>query len=115
MGPWALPAVPALAKALKDEEWTNRCNAAEALGEVGNRAAKAVPAIIEALQSDEDSLVQSHAAGALGKIGDPKAVFGDNWSSSLATISIPDQEVDWDAEVVSDLGGDLPSLAVSTR
>ena len=44
-----------------------------------------------------------------------KRMFGDNWSSSLATISIPDQEFDWDAEVVSDLGGDLPSLAVSTR
>ena len=74
MGPWAAPAVPALIKALRDEDWANRSNVAEALGEVGPKAVNAIPALTKALQNDEDSIVQSNAAEALGKIGNPNAI-----------------------------------------
>ena len=74
MGPWAAPAVPALIEAMQDEDWANRCNVIEVLGEVGPEAAAATPALVKTLQNDEHHLVRSHAAEALGKIGGTEAV-----------------------------------------
>jgi hypothetical protein len=61
-------AVPELIKALKDDDWQVRNQAAVALGAIGPEAKAAVPALVEVLQ-DEDKYFRSHAATALGKIG----------------------------------------------
>jgi HEAT repeat protein len=60
-----------LIKALKDENSTIREEAAEALGETGDK--RAIEPLIHALE-DDDSLVLNSAVKALGKIGDKKAV-----------------------------------------
>ncbi|MCS7209222.1 MAG: HEAT repeat domain-containing protein [Fimbriimonadales bacterium] len=65
------PAVPILAQALRDTENNIRCEAAKALGQIGDP--QAVPALIEALQ-DVDRDVRRAAARALGQIGDSQAV-----------------------------------------
>ncbi|MDP8230456.1 MAG: HEAT repeat domain-containing protein, partial [Candidatus Gorgyraea atricola] len=64
-------AVPALIKALMNEESGIQATAANALGEIGNP--QAVPALIKALRY-EDYAIRSYTAEALGKIGDPRAV-----------------------------------------
>jgi HEAT repeat protein len=56
---------------LKDKDWNVRFWAAEALGDIGPKAEKAVPALIQAF-NDKESMVRQYAAIALGKIG-PKA------------------------------------------
>jgi NADH dehydrogenase len=61
-------AVPELIKALKDDNWQVRNQAAVALGAIGPEAKAAVPALIDVLQ-DEDRYFRSHGAVALGKIG----------------------------------------------
>ncbi|MBN1909081.1 MAG: HEAT repeat domain-containing protein [Pirellulales bacterium] len=108
LGPRAAPAVPALTKALNDEDWCTRCNVAEALGEMGPKAATAIPALMKVLRSDEDSLVRARAAEALGNIGDARSV-----PALLAAIKDEDSFVR--AQVVEALGtlGDekvVPSL-----
>ncbi|MCM8774366.1 MAG: HEAT repeat domain-containing protein, partial [Candidatus Omnitrophica bacterium] len=62
------PAVPALIKALGDENWSVRESAAKALGEI--KDPRAVPSLIKAL-GDGDSDVRNSAAEALVKIGSP--------------------------------------------
>jgi HEAT repeat protein len=47
-----------------------RCTAATALGKIGRRAEKAVPALIKALR-DKNGGVQENAAWAIGRIGKP--------------------------------------------
>ena len=65
--------IPALIRALKDEEWWKvRWNAAEALGRIGPEAKQAVSALAQAL-TDGYSDVRQSAAEALGQIG-PAAV-----------------------------------------
>jgi epoxyqueuosine reductase len=49
-------------------------NAAVALGNAGDRAA--VPALVEALRGDPDSIVRGHAAWALGRLGGEEARRG---------------------------------------
>ncbi len=56
---------------LEDKEASTRVNAAWSLGQMGERAASAVPALIEALK-DSDPEVRATAAGALYEMG-PKA------------------------------------------
>jgi HEAT repeat protein len=70
LGADAVPAVPALAQALVDENPFVRQEAAEALGGIGPGAAAAVPALIEALD-DPDPGVRKSAAAALAAIRAP--------------------------------------------
>lgn len=63
--------VDRLIKALKDERWRVREQAAKACGEI--KDPRAVDALIAACR-ERDGAVKSAAAEALGKIGDPKAV-----------------------------------------
>ena len=65
------PAVPALVKALRDNDALVRYSAARLLGRV--REATALPALIEALQ-DKNAPVRGVAARALGSIGHPDAI-----------------------------------------
>ena len=60
-------AVPALIKALKDENSAVRWSAASALGSIGTEAKDAVSALIEILK-DENSDVRESAASALRRI-----------------------------------------------
>jgi len=61
--------VPALSKALKDEDMFVRMHAAQSLGHIADRLS--VPALLEAL-NDPDEHVRKCAAEALKKI-DPEA------------------------------------------
>ncbi len=67
--------MPALIKALGDENERVREYAARALGEIGESAKAAVPALIKAL-GDENGYgnVYRTAAWALGEIGTPEAM-----------------------------------------
>src|SRR6266540_449696 len=62
-------AVPALIRDLKAGDIQMRRNSASTLGEIGDHAKDAVPALIGALTHDEDYPVRVEAARALGKIG----------------------------------------------
>ncbi|CAI7992465.1 hypothetical protein GBAR_LOCUS1009 [Geodia barretti] len=59
------PTVDALRDALKDSREYVRNNAAEALGDLGNKAESAVPALVETL-ADTSGSVRSRAIEALG-------------------------------------------------
>src|SRR5262245_30705422 len=61
-------AVPELIKALNDEDWQVRNQAAVVLGVIGPDAKAAVPPLIEVLQN-EDKYLRRNGAVALGKIG----------------------------------------------
>ncbi len=63
--------VPVLTEALSDPHFDVRVNAANALGEFGERAAAAVPALIKA-GSDEEWWVRDSADLALNKINTPE-------------------------------------------
>ena len=68
------------ARKLHHENPEVRVNAAEALGSIGEGAKDAVPALIQALQ-DDDEIVRYHAAYALRDIGTTetlKAVSDNN-------------------------------------
>ena len=67
MGPHARAAVPALSKALMDDESGVRYRVARALGRIGPDARAAIPALIEALR-DKDERVRTAAAEALKEI-----------------------------------------------
>ena len=68
MGPVARPAIPALRRALRDEEVTVRILAASTLGGLGPDAATAVPDLVAALQ-DNNEYVRVFSVTAQGKIG----------------------------------------------
>lgn len=73
------PAVPALTKALGDENQDVSWGAAWAFEGIGEPAWKAVPALIKAL-GDEHESVRSSAASALGKIGTLEAMTAvESW------------------------------------
>jgi len=61
------PALPALVAAFKDSDSSVRAWAAEAVGNMGERAAGAVPALIGLL--DKDEAARNNACFALGQIG----------------------------------------------
>lgn len=65
-------AVDPLIAALKDEDWSVRWKAAQALGEI--KDARALDPLIAALKKDEDTIVRLAAARALGEITDARAV-----------------------------------------
>jgi HEAT repeat protein len=69
LGPKGAPAVPALAKALKEDKVEGvRRASAQALGKIGPSAKAAVPALADALQ-DKSRIVSNFSAQALGAIG----------------------------------------------
>jgi HEAT repeat protein len=61
------PAVPFLARCLRDKDVDVRCNSAAALAEIGPTLDE-LPGLIEAL-SDEEWVTRQYAAIAIGKIG----------------------------------------------
>jgi len=71
LGKLGQPAIPALREALKHEDWGVRHVAAEALGKLGDQ--ESIPALREALK-DEESLIRYVAAEALGKLGDQESI-----------------------------------------
>ena len=72
MGPMARPAIPSLARLLKEDEvWLVRANAVAALGVVGKGDAAATAALTEAL-NDKQVIVRRSATNVLLKI-DPEA------------------------------------------
>jgi len=71
LGSWS--GIALLEKALSDPEWTVRQNAAVAIGRFGDAAESCIPALEEAMRTDEDTNVRMHAAGALRGIG-PAAI-----------------------------------------
>ena len=79
MGKNAKDAVPALTQVLQNDQYPSvRTNAAGALKEIGTleatkAAESAVPALIQALQS-EYRVVRANAAGTLKAIGTPEAL-----------------------------------------
>ncbi len=64
--------IPVLIDALKDDYWSVRFGAAEALGEIGY--SMAVPALIKYLENDDDPEFRAKVAEQLGLIGDKQAV-----------------------------------------
>ena len=68
MGLKAAPAVPALIRALHDEDPHLRTAAAEALGAVGPDAEAAVPELVAAATQDENKALRLQATCALGAI-----------------------------------------------
>jgi len=62
------PAVPALIEALENSDPLIRRNAIGALGRIGPRAAAAIPALVHALEKDNDATVRLNALGDLGLI-----------------------------------------------
>ncbi len=74
LGPDAAELTPELVEVLKHEDPECRMQALVALGEIGDAAKSAVPAIIELLESDSFDSVKYAAAYALGEIADPDEV-----------------------------------------
>jgi HEAT repeat protein len=87
LGPEAEVAVPALAKALKDESVSVRKQAGEVLGAIGPEAQAAVPALLEATR-DEELFVRMNAAWALKEIA-PK----DERTAAALREQLEDPEV----------------------
>lgn len=56
-------------QALRDDDWEVRAAAAVELETIGEGAAKAVPALVQVLESDKTEEVRRAAAEALGSIG----------------------------------------------
>ena len=63
-----MDAVPALMKALEDQDANVRWGAAYALGEIGAGSVDAIPALVKLLQ-DNNEVVRLSATGALGEVG----------------------------------------------
>ncbi len=108
MGPAARPAIPALRRALRDEEITVRILAASTLGGLGPDAATAVPDLIVAVK-DKNEYVRVFAVTALGKIGthardgaevlrnalnDPNALVRSQAEWALQQINVQDRPVE---------------------
>jgi len=66
----AVRAVPALSKALMDEDADVRCAAANSLGKIGKPAFESIPTLVKTLY-DENDKVRNAAANALGMIAKP--------------------------------------------
>src|SRR5439155_16905773 len=69
----SVEAVPALEAALKDPELELRQRGAEGLFVLGPLAARAVPALLVALESRQDEHLRAAAARALGRVGAKQA------------------------------------------
>ena len=66
--------VEELIQAFQDDDWEVRRNAAYALGEIGPEAKGAVPALIQALQNQDEVGVRVSVAYALEQIGTSEAI-----------------------------------------
>ena len=64
------PAVPRLTELVRQADPGTRYLAAKALGQIGDEAEAAIPALLEALRAD-DMFLRAGVAGALIKIGPP--------------------------------------------
>jgi len=60
--------VPVLIAGLKDKGWYTRAVAAKALGDVGGRAEKSLPALTEALGREKDDRARREIEAAIGKV-----------------------------------------------
>jgi HEAT repeat protein len=67
----AAEAVPALLRLLRANDPKARSAGAQSLGEL--HVSEAVPDLISVAENDPDPGPRSHAVGALGRIGDPRA------------------------------------------
>jgi HEAT repeat protein len=77
-GPLAAGAIPALARALEDDNADVRRKACETLGALGPRAEGGMGPLFERLVLDEDAAVKDAAANALAQVGRPAvAMLGD--------------------------------------
>jgi HEAT repeat protein len=97
----ALPALRPLCKALEDTDWSVRFWSSAALRRIAEErpaaAAEAVPALVKALRSQEDS-VREYAAEALGNVGpaardavpalEEVADKGDGWNRLRAAEAL---------------------------
>lgn len=63
-------AIPAIIDLLKDKDRNIRLAAVETLGRFNSEARSAIPALIEALRSDDDGEIRDHISAALAQIGD---------------------------------------------
>jgi HEAT repeat protein len=62
--------LPLLIKSLEDEEWEVRRHAAQELGDMGEDASPAVPALLEMLRADDDSDAARQALREINTAGD---------------------------------------------
>jgi HEAT repeat protein len=72
LGSAAKPLLPALIKALNDEDWRIRYETAKAIGLIGSESRSAIPALLDR-RLDSDRRVACEAIASLGKIG-PTAI-----------------------------------------
>jgi HEAT repeat protein len=92
-------------QALRDDDWEVRTAAAVELETIGEGAAKAVPALVQVLESDTTEEVRRAAAEALGSIGPAAeeaipvlahALSDENvymrWAATKALKAITDRE-----------------------
>jgi len=93
--------VPALSEALSDEDPLRRLNAAQILGDLGDEAAEAIPALVSALETrDDDAKLRARIVRSLGSIGDVNPLVvpaldaaskdGDKELSALARKALKD-------------------------
>ncbi len=91
--------VPALLKRLQGSEVAVRVEAAREIGDLGEQAKAAVPALVEAL-GDPAAPMRKAAAAALGSIGAPAAV-----PALTKALRDPDAKVRWQAaEALGQIG-----------
>ena len=120
IGPVALPK---LRPALKNPDSRIRSGAAKALGWFGEKAAPAIPGLVELL-NDENGNVRLHAAETLGKIGPPalpalrKCLQGTNRQLQLSALSAV-QKMRVKArplsEILISIAGDDPALELQIQ
>jgi HEAT repeat protein len=95
------------AKILKDEkvDASVRSSAAEALGNLGNAAAKYVPDILNILKDEKvDAYVRSSAASALGNLGDAAAKYVPDIAKILKDEKVDASVRSSAAEALGNLG-----------
>jgi len=103
--------VEAILPALLDGDDTARADVANLLGDMGESVA--VPALIEALEFDDNGVVRQRAAWSLGRIGDSRAVpsliealddvYGDvRWFAGWSLRNITGEDFDLDHDAWSD-------------
>ncbi len=111
-GEGAVRAVPALVRALWDDDSRVRSNAAEALGRIGSKAQQALPALLAILDAkvEEDHVVSAatEAVGLLGKESKPamtalrmKLKHPIGYVRALAALGLSRIEKDPEAQTVA--------------